>query len=168
MGQLMQNCGEHFFAHGAVRTVGSGCCGAAIGQAGEQMLIQVQPVRAVCTAVGIGRHVIGPMHFDLAIELADEKWRQVRHRFVEQCLAGLLLRRAEPVCMQRQPEIGEGARANQRQRRRQQPDSEAFHSARMASARSWSLALRASGKRSRNVMKAASSSAPWISPLLAT
>nr|GFD44059.1 hypothetical protein [Tanacetum cinerariifolium] len=67
---------------------------------------------------------------------------------------------AEAADIQRQAQVSEGGRAEQRQCACQQPDAKAPHRARMASASTWSLAPRASGRRVRSMSNAASSCAP--------
>jgi hypothetical protein len=60
VGQLMQHSGEHFPAHGAVGAVGLLGGGGAVGEAGQQLAVEVQLGDQRRLAVGIGGHLIGP------------------------------------------------------------------------------------------------------------
>ena len=55
MGQFMQHGGEHFPAHGAVGAIGFLGGGAAVGQAGEQVAVEVQLGHQRGLAVGVSR-----------------------------------------------------------------------------------------------------------------
>ncbi|MNF77596.1 hypothetical protein D3C84_597460 [compost metagenome] len=95
MGEFVQHRGEHFPAHGAVGAISLLGCGAAVGEAGEQVAVQVEFGHQRRLAVGIARHVIGPANVDASVELLDEPRRQRLHGFIKQRLAGLLLRGAQ-------------------------------------------------------------------------
>ncbi len=76
VGQFMQHGGEHFPAHGAVGAVGLAGGGAAIGQAGEQVAVEVQLGHQGGLAVGVGGHLVGPADIDAPVQLFDEARRQ--------------------------------------------------------------------------------------------
>ncbi|MNF81762.1 hypothetical protein D3C84_640500 [compost metagenome] len=95
MGEFVQHRGEHFPAYGAVRTMGFFRRGTAVGQAGQQLAIEVELRHQRRLTVSVARHVVGPADIDATVQLLDEAWRQCLHRFIQQCLAGLLLCRAQ-------------------------------------------------------------------------
>lgn len=156
MGQFVQNGGEHFPSHGAVGAMGLLRRGAAVDKAVEQVAIEVQLRHQRGLAVGVGRHLVGPADIDASVQPLDEARRQRLHGFIEQRLAGLLLRRAQSFDVEVQLQAGLGHAAREQQDPGRQPGGESPHNARMASARTWSLASRASGTRVRKVSKAAS------------
>ncbi|MNR25508.1 hypothetical protein D3C85_1426630 [compost metagenome] len=93
----MQHRRQHFPAHsavGAIRFLGRS---AAVGEAGEQVAVQVEFGHQRRLPVGIGGHLIGPADVDPAVELLDEARRQCLHGLIEQRLTGLLLCRAQPL-----------------------------------------------------------------------
>lgn len=156
----MQDGGEHFPPNRAMRPACLGCGRRAVGQRSQQMAVEVQLIRAGSLAIGVLRHVTGPAHLDGAVQRLDETGWQRLHGFVEQRLAGLLLGGVEAIGVQFQLQAGNGRCPDQRQRASKQPGAKPPHNARIASARVWSLAPRASGTRVRSVSKAASSWAP--------
>ena len=95
VGQLMQHRGEHFPAHGAMGAIGFLGRGAAVGEAGQQLAIQIELGNRRRLAIGIAAHVIGPADVDAPVQLLDEPRRQCLHGFIKQRLAGLLLRGAQ-------------------------------------------------------------------------
>ncbi|MNM60447.1 hypothetical protein D3C81_717260 [compost metagenome] len=168
VGQLMQDGGQQLLAYGAVGAAGLLRGGAAIGKARQQAAIELQGGDQRCLAVGVGRHAAAPADQDASVKAGLEARRQCLQGFVQQCLAGPLLLRVQVVGLQHQLQVGQCRAAEQYQQATQQPGTHRLHRARMASARTWSLAWRASGTRWRRVSKAASSCAPRISPRLAT
>ncbi|MNF65833.1 hypothetical protein D3C84_476090 [compost metagenome] len=92
MSQLMQDGGQHFPAHGAVGAISLFSRGAAVREAGQQVAIQIELRDQRRLSVGILGHVIGPADINAPVQLLDEARRQCLHGFIEQGLAGLLLR----------------------------------------------------------------------------
>ena len=95
MGEFVQHRGEHLPAHGAMGAIGFFGGGAAVGEAVEQVAIQVEFGHQRRLAIGIAGHVVGPADVDAPVELLDEPRRQRLHGFIKQRLAGLLLRGAQ-------------------------------------------------------------------------
>ncbi|MNP04588.1 hypothetical protein D3C76_965070 [compost metagenome] len=132
----MQHSGQHFPTHGAMGAMGFFARGAAIGETGQQIAVQIELGHQRCLAVGIARHVIGPADDDTPVQLLDETWRQRLHGFIKQRLAGLLLRGRQTFGLELQLKACVGRVAKQQQGPGQQPGTWTPHSARMASARS--------------------------------
>ncbi|MNJ37245.1 hypothetical protein D3C77_320560 [compost metagenome] len=168
VGQFVQDGGQQLFANSAMGASGLLAGSAAVSEARQQLLVQFERRDKRCLAVGILRHLRAPADLDASIQARLEAGRQRLHRFIKQRLAGLLLCRRQAVAFELQLQVRQRRRAQQCQQAAQQPGAQVFHRARMASARSWSLAWRASGTRWRRVSKAASSWAPRMLPLLAT
>ena len=108
VGQFMQHSGEHFPAHGAVGAIGFTGGSAAVGQAGEEVAIEVQLGHQGSLAVSVVGHLVGPADIDAPVKLLDKARRQGAHRFIEQCLAGLLFSRAQAFCLEPQLQAGVG------------------------------------------------------------
>ncbi len=86
---------------------------AAVGEAGQQLAIQVEFVDQRCLAVGVVRHVVGPADIDATVQLFDEARRQRLHRFIQQRLAGVLLLRAQAFGLEPQLQVGLSAVAQE-------------------------------------------------------
>ncbi|MNQ83291.1 hypothetical protein D3C85_983670 [compost metagenome] len=100
MGQFVQHRREHFPAHGAMGTVGFLGCGATVGEAGQQLAIQIELGHKRRLTVSVSGHVIGPANVDASVQLLDETRWQRLHGFIEQGLAGLLLCRTQTVSLE--------------------------------------------------------------------
>ncbi len=111
--EFVQHRRQHFPAHGTVGAIGFLRGRRAIGQASQQVAIEFDFMGAERLAIGIAGQIGGPVHVDAPIKLLDESGRQGLHGFVEQCLAGLLLGRAEVVGDQRQAQTGVSVTADQ-------------------------------------------------------
>ena len=96
----MQHRRQHLAAHGAMGAIGLFACGAAVGEAGQQVAIQVEFRHQRRLAVGVAGHVVGPADVDAPVELLDEARRQSLHGFIEQGLAGLLLGGTQTVALE--------------------------------------------------------------------
>ncbi|MNI28713.1 hypothetical protein D3C73_825050 [compost metagenome] len=75
VGEFVQHRRQHLAAHRTVGAIGFfvGC--AAVGEAGEQIAIEVELGHQRRLAIGIAWHVIGPADVDASVELLDETRR---------------------------------------------------------------------------------------------
>ena len=104
----MQHGGEHFAAHSAMGAIGLLGGGAAVGEAGEQVAVEVQFGHQRSLAIGVFRHLVGPADINTPVQLLDKARRQSAHRFVEQRLACLLFGRAQAIGLEPQLQAGLG------------------------------------------------------------
>lgn len=113
MSDFVQHRRQQFLADRAVGSMSQGSGRAAVGEAVEELAVEFQAGHGRGFAIRVVRHLAGPVDADAPVQPLDKAGRQARHGFIEQCLAGLALCRAQVIALQVQLQPGDGRAASQ-------------------------------------------------------